>query len=318
MRAAAPRRAVRGAALLLALTLVALAATLAAGMVWQQWRAVQVEAAERSRTQSQWILQGAIDWTRLILREDARGGGTIDHLGEPWATPLAEARLSTFLAADRDRAGDTDLEAFLSGTIVDAQSRYNLRNLVDDQGRLLDGEVQVLARLCAAAGAQSGCAMPVADGLAASWARDGGQDPARPLPVARFEHLGWLGLDVPTLAALRPLVDVLPARTQLNVNTASRDVLGAVLGVDLGTAQRLVARRQGAPFETLEQVRAELPEGTPMEASRLSVQSSFFEATGRIRIDERVVQERVLLQRRGRTEVAIVQRQRTSMATGTP
>ena len=47
MRAAAPRRAVRGAALLLALTLVALVATLAAGMVWQQWRAVQVEAAER-------------------------------------------------------------------------------------------------------------------------------------------------------------------------------------------------------------------------------------------------------------------------------
>ena len=85
--------------------IVALVATLAASMVWQQWRAIQVEAAERARTQSAWILAGALDWARLILREDAQDGrhdGTsVDHLGEPWAVPLAEARLSTFLAADK-------------------------------------------------------------------------------------------------------------------------------------------------------------------------------------------------------------------------
>ena len=61
-----------GAALLTAMIIVALVATLAGAMVWQQWRAVQVEAAERARTQSAWILSGALDWARLILREDAR------------------------------------------------------------------------------------------------------------------------------------------------------------------------------------------------------------------------------------------------------
>ena len=88
--------------------IVALVATLAGSMVWQQWRAIQVEAAERARTQSAWILSGALDWARLILREDARSGGPngIDHLGEPWAVPLAEARLSTFLAADKDNTDD--------------------------------------------------------------------------------------------------------------------------------------------------------------------------------------------------------------------
>ena len=35
-----PPSAQRGAALLLAMTLLALVASLAAGMVWQQWRAV--------------------------------------------------------------------------------------------------------------------------------------------------------------------------------------------------------------------------------------------------------------------------------------
>ena len=348
MRVGPRRHAQRGAALLLALTLVALVATLASGMVWQQWRAVQVEAAERSRAQSLWILHGAIDWTRLILREDARGGGAVDHLGEPWATPLAEARLSSFLAADRDNAGDAELEAFLSGAIVDAQSRYNLRNLFDDQGRLLPGELPVLARLCDAAGGGSSCSARLADGLAASWAREAGNtgtggggagsegrngaggsggpggsassasppaDARRPLPVTRVEHLAWLGLEPPTLAALRPLVEVLPLRTQLNVNTASREVLAAVLGIDAGTAERLVARRQTQAFETLEQLRSELPEGTPLEASRVAVQTSFFEATGRIRIDERIVQERVLLQRKGRNEVAVLRRSRETLLT---
>src|SRR5688572_8051457 len=100
------RTAQRGAALLLAMMILTFVTTLAAGMVWQQWRAVEVETAERARTQSAWILVGALDWARLILREDARASGGQDHLGEPWAVPLAEARLSTFLAADRNNNAD--------------------------------------------------------------------------------------------------------------------------------------------------------------------------------------------------------------------
>ena len=45
------RRRQRGAALLTAMVIVTLVATLAASMIWQQWRAVQIEAAERSRAQ---------------------------------------------------------------------------------------------------------------------------------------------------------------------------------------------------------------------------------------------------------------------------
>src|SRR3954468_7432952 len=112
------RRRQRGAALLTAMIIVALVATRAGSRVGQQWRAIQVEAAERARTQSAWVLSGALDWARLILREDAKTGG-VDHLGEPWAVPLAEARLSTFLAADKDNTEDAP-DAFLSGSITDA------------------------------------------------------------------------------------------------------------------------------------------------------------------------------------------------------
>ena len=136
-----PRRQ-RGVALLMAMIIVTLVATLASAMIWQQWRAVQVEAAERARAQSAWILSGALDWARLILREDAKTAGA-DHLGEPWSVPLAEARLSTFLAADKSNTDDAP-EAFLSGSITDAQSRYNLRNLIDAQGKVDANELAAL------------------------------------------------------------------------------------------------------------------------------------------------------------------------------
>ena len=61
----------RGAALLLAMLIVTIVATLAAGMVWQQWRGIEVEIAERARAQAAWLIEGATDWARLILRTDA-------------------------------------------------------------------------------------------------------------------------------------------------------------------------------------------------------------------------------------------------------
>ena len=64
----------RGAALLAAMLTVTLVATFAASALWQQWRGIEVETAERARVQSAWILIGALDWSRLILIEDYNAG----------------------------------------------------------------------------------------------------------------------------------------------------------------------------------------------------------------------------------------------------
>jgi general secretion pathway protein K len=324
-RPAAPTRArSRGAALLLAMIIVALVSTLASGMVWQQWRAVQVESAERSRMQAVWILAGAQDWSALILREDARadrsaGRPPVDHLGEPWATPLAEARLSTFLAANREDNTDGGPEAFLSGRIVDAQSRYNLRNLIVD-GKVSVQELQKLARLCEAAGVPSSVGSTIAQGLEASWrAPAPGMEPPgdATLPVQHFAHLARLGLDAATLSALRPYVDVLPKPTPVNLNTAARETLAAVLGIDVGTAERLVQARQRSPFDSLERARVLLAPEFPIEQRGVSVSSAFFEVSGRLRLDERVVEERSLVERQG-DQVITQRRERVNAHTGAP
>jgi|WetSurMetagenome_2_1015567.scaffolds.fasta_scaffold05544_2 general secretion pathway protein K len=312
-RACSGRRAERGAALLLAMIVLTLVSTLAAGMVWQQSRAIQVEAAERARAQAAWILQGALDWARLILREDARSGG-IDSLGEPWATPLAEARLSTFLAADRNNNVDTGPDAFLSGAITDAQSRFNLRDLVDDKGQIVPAELAALQRLCDAAGLASDVAPRLAEGLQAAW--DSGADVgAAPLAPDRVADLGWLGLDAASIAQLAPFVSLLPRRTPINANTASREVLlAAIDGLDLGSAERLIQVRQRNPFRNLAEIQRQLPAGLQPDPARVGVGSAFFDVAGRLRMDGMVVEQRSLVQRNGLAVTAIRTERRTLAA----
>ena len=310
-----PPRAQRGAALLTAMVIVTLVASLAAAIIWQQWRAIQVEAAERSRVQARWVLLGAIDWARLILREDARTGGP-DHLAEPWAVPLAEARLSTFLAADRDNSADDDgPDAYLSGVIVDAQSHYNLRNLSlgdDEAGEI---EQRILARLLDTVGANPSLAASVTDALrrampagaataAASASGDGNvivtADPTAPIAPARLGQLAWYGLDADTLRRLEPYVVWLPNKTTVNLNTAPREVIAAVIeGIDLASADRLVQARQRTPFRNLSDAKALLPGQIQLDPARVGVSSTHFEVSGRLRLDDRVVEQHAWLVRRG-------------------
>src|ERR1700739_4350747 len=88
-------KAQRGVAVITALLLTTLAITIVASLFWQQQVQVRSIENQRLQLQKQWYLRGALDYARLILREDARNS-TIDYLGEPWSTPLEETRLDQF------------------------------------------------------------------------------------------------------------------------------------------------------------------------------------------------------------------------------
>ncbi|MEY2876250.1 MAG: hypothetical protein RLZZ373_3621 [Pseudomonadota bacterium] len=301
-----PRPPQRGAALLTAMVIVTVVATLASGMVWQQWRALQVEAAERAQTQSEWVLQGALDWTRMILREDAREGGA-DHLGEPWAAPLAEARLSTFLAADTAMAENAP-DAFLSGRIEDAQSRYNLRNLIQ-QGKVSRSELQTLERLCGFLGLGGDVAPRLAEALRRATPGSATEAPSDtsaaaailPLMPPSVEDLGWLGLDATAVRRLKAYVVLLPRETPVNLNTAPKEVIAAVLpGIDLASAERLVQSRLREHLKSPADAKAVLGERALTDARRVSVNSNYFIVYGALRLDQVTVAQRSLLERNGR------------------
>jgi general secretion pathway protein K len=299
----------RGAAILTAMLTVVLVASLASATLWQQWRGVEVESALRGRTQSAWILTGALDWARLILREDARKGGA-DHLAEPWAVPLEEARLSTFLAADRSdvQAAEDNEEAFLSGQIIDLQSRLNLANLTQD-GKIHEASQIAFARLFDLLNLPASelsaltdnllraqpVRVPAMAGAPASAAVDG------PLMPRDTEQLAWLGLSAPTIAALRPFVTILPVRTPVNLNTAPAEVIFAcVAAFDLSNARALVRARNTTHLATLaDAAKAGRNSAAQFSEGQHSVASRFFEMRGNLRVGQTVVQEQSVVQRDG-------------------
>lgn len=303
----------RGAALLVAMVVLTLVATLASGMVWAQWRALQVEQAERARAQAGWVLTGALDWARLILREDNRNS---DHLGEPWAVPLAEARLSTFLAADKDNNTDSGPEAFLAGQIADAQALFNLRNLVDG-AQVSAPDLKALQKLCSHLGLDPALADRLAQGLLE--ATNGTVQLQRAtqglLAPQRLEDLAWLGPTEAELAPLKPHLVLLPVRTALNLNTASRELLSASIeGLDLGGADRLVQARQGTPFKSTQDAQVLLPTGVVLDARRHAAKSDYFFVQGRLRLEQRVLEEQSLVWRNGRDVVALGRERRSQVA----
>ena len=299
----------RGAALITAMLIAALAAVMVSGMFWSQWSAIAREQTAREQTQARWILRGSIDWARLILREDANTS-TADYLGEPWSVPLAEARLSTFLAArGQDNAGLPD--AWLEGRIVDAQSRFNLRDLapagtVDPQALL------AFERLCVALQLPSSVAADIANGIAASNpVGAAAQNVANlPLPLQQLQDLARLGSTVAdALPKLAPAVTLLPQATPVNANTASPMVLAAVLGVGADTAQALVEARKRAYFRNLGDITTLLPQGATVNPQLVSVATGYFDAIARVRINKLEYAERALIQRAGVfTQVVRIQR----------
>lgn len=302
----------RGAALLTAMLTVALVATIASAALWQQWRQVEIETAERGRSQTAWMMTGALDWTRLILREDALSGqgAGADHLGEPWALPVQESKLSSFLSQDQQwREGDA--EVFLSGQITDAQSRMNVMNLLENGqvslpalqrfGRLFERlnlplvELQTLARQLQAASLALAKPGPAAAGTA--------------LMPQQTRQLVWLGLSPSTLAALEGFITLLPEPTPVNLNTAPAEVLMAsVPGMDWARARLLVQQRDRGHWATLDQARQAFgADGAALQDGQHSVQSRYFEVQGRMRIDK-VVQEDLALLKRVNNQVSMVWR----------
>lgn len=298
------RRHAHGAALLTAMLTVTLVASLAAAALWQQWRSIEVEAAERGRSQSLWVLSGALDWARLILREDARSGGA-DHLGEPWAVPLEEARLSTFLAADKgNNADDMDpgSQVFLSGRINDLQGRLNVMNLVEN-GKVSEPTLRAFARLFEQLGLPRNELATLTENLRLAQANpsDGGATSSAPLLPQRVAQLRWLGLSARSLTLLSSSITLLPVRTPVNLNTASVLVLYACIpGLDMAQAQALASSRQTTHFRSLAEAGKLIPDiAAGLNDLQHGVTSQFFEVQGRLRMDQTVVEERSVVQREG-------------------
>jgi general secretion pathway protein K len=156
------RRRQRGVAVITALLLTTLAVAIVASLFWQQQVQVRSMENQRLQLQTKWILRGALDWSTLVL-DTFKGQYT--SLDQPWATPLAETRLDQYI--ERERIEGENFDATLSGSVTDASSRYNLRNLADANGPVED-QVALFKNLLRTLQMQQSLAERIADYVAAT------------------------------------------------------------------------------------------------------------------------------------------------------
>jgi general secretion pathway protein K len=266
-------KAQRGTAVIMAMLIVAAAATLVSGAMWQQSALVRETENELEYAQARWLIRGAIDWAGVILREDARTS-SVDHPGEPWAVPLADTRLNE---------DDGRPAAYLAGAIDDEQAKFNLRNLVADP-ELDPREVKALGRLLGSLGINEIFGQRIAERVRDAVRAAGAREPALSL-VAVEDLLAVPGMEPKLLERLRPYVTVLPERTPVNANTASAEVLASQFAdFNVLDARRVVAGRERAFFKDLADARARLGDAGAMGVAEvpLAVATRYFAIEGNV------------------------------------
>ncbi len=300
-----PRARSRGVALITAMLITALAGSVAATLAWDNALDLRRTSALLFRDQAIQVALGAESWVQGILRQDLEDSD-IDHLGEIWASNLPGLPID---------GGE------LFGSIEDLQGRFNINNLVDQNGSVDGDALEQFRRLLASLGIDERIA-----GIAADWVDsdqdaefpDGAEDPIYTgmTPPYRTPNLtltspsefaALAGIDKASLDTLLPHIVALPGRTAVNVNTATPAVLQS-LDENISTAdvERLLAERAETGFTDLGNAFSSLV--TPEVLNQLAESSEFFQLKVVVRIDTVRIIYYSVLQRGPRGDVTPILR----------
>jgi general secretion pathway protein K len=243
-----PSHAQRGVAIILAVLIVALAASAAAFAAWQQGLWIRQTENRVNQAQAMAVVRAAIDFGRAVLARDAsnQASAAVDHLDEDWAK---------YSLAVPVEGGS------VQGKITDQQSLYNINNLLT-----IDPNGEIFKRLL-----KSLDLKPELADYARDWVDQDDQpqfpgaedldylnakpEPYRAAnqPIVDVDELYYVkGFDAEVMKKLRPFICALPiggAPTSINVNTAPKEVLAAVFESASIGQQILEMREQNGPFK---------------------------------------------------------------------
>lgn len=292
----------RGAAVLMALFVATLATLIVSGLFWQQFVLLRTIENQQLLVQSRLLLAGALDWARAMLREDSLRSSH-DSLDEFWAKGLAETRL--------DQLGESSTlaaQASISGTIEDAQSKFNLRNLLNADGEIATAQLEALKRLCDLLDVPTVTAELIALRIQEAFSTEAEEDAsgaqkvdeARPLPpLLGTDVAGVQGVDPEAAHRLSPYVVLLDAPTPVNVNTASAEVVAARIGISLAEARALVAERERkSHFTNTGDVRNSLRgRGTDTTDRDIATVTRYFFVRGQIKLSRADIRMEALVRR---------------------
>jgi len=242
----------RGAALLTAILVVAVATVLATNLLWlstlDQRRTASVLATDQGL---QYVL-GAEAWVGDILRQDLEDSPDSDDFSEIWAVQIDPLPIEG---------------GFIYGSVSDLQGLFNLNNLVGQDGAEDPLMVAQLERLLDILGINPALAGGVVDWIDPGIEQHfpvGGEDDAylRAEPQYRVangmitspsELMAISGFDREIYEQIAPFVTALPRGTTLNVNTAPQEVLASLSDeIDMSVAASLISERGDGAFGSIQ------------------------------------------------------------------
>jgi len=299
----------RGVALITAILIMALVTTLTFSLRWDNALDLRRTYVSMYREEAIQAALGAESWVQGILRQDAQDG-TTDHLGEIWATDIPPLPLES-----------DDIQGEIFGQIEDLQGRFNINNLIDQQGEVDQPSLEQFQRLLLALGLDVRFA-----GIAADWIDadrdaefpDGAEDAiysgivpgyraANQIISSTSELAALEGMDKATMDILLPHIVALPGRTGINVNTATGPVLQSLdENISAADVERLLSERQESGFADLAASFSTLVE--PDVLNQLEESSDFFQLKVIVRVDTVRITQFSLLERSPRGDVTPILR----------
>jgi general secretion pathway protein K len=268
-----------GVALITALVITALAVVIAAGMASAQQIDVRRTGNVLDGDQAYLYALGIESWAQGVLAEDRRNNQT-DTLQDVWAMVLPPINVPGGKVA---------------GGILDQQGLFNLNNLVQN-GQKSEADVKIFQRLLINLKLDPDLVWPLVDWIDpdVELSFPNGAEDAEYLkrappyrtanaPLASVSELMLVnGYGAKMYAELLPYVCALPAVTRINVNTAPAQVLAALAdGIALSEAESVIKTREQQPFASVQEFAAHPAlAGRAVPQDKLSVQSSYFLASG--------------------------------------
>lgn len=245
----------RGIAIVTVLLVVALAATLAASVVWRERVAVRDVENQRLAVETMWVERAAIQWARAALRQQSTTSN-IAYVGQPWSAPVKDAQIADFLPHDSIAVNGDLANAYISGEVDDAQAKFNLMDLVSRPGpsapwRTDSNGLLAYRQLLSTLSLSPALAQATADYMLRSLSDSRGST-NWPMQLVSIEDLVRVpGYDAQAVHALSSLVTILPDYALVNANTAPEPVLEAAIPtLSAGQAHALVERRNTAYFNS--------------------------------------------------------------------
>lgn len=264
---------VRGVALITALLITALVTMIAVAMASQQQLDIRRTANIVDADRAYVFALGVESWAMEILQRDRRNS-TTDDLTEDWAVVLPPLTVEG---------------ATVMGHIEDMQGRFNLNDLVKG-GKPSQPDIARFRRLLSVVGLDPDLASAVVDWIdpdsdvtfpggaedTAYMALDPPYRAANQYMVSPSELMLVKGFDAESYSKLAPFVTALPVYTPVNVNTASQQVLMAMVdGLTQPEAKTITDQTKDSGFKSVSEFQKSV-QGHNVPTDAVSVASDYF------------------------------------------